>query len=105
MAADAEKPVGMLSDSAEKFSSLPFREGEQRCVRRADDEIQLAIAQSLESLRHREQKIYGSIKALGFEEAQFNRCNDGKIGVGNKIGNGDADHILSSVETNCLGLR
>jgi hypothetical protein len=42
---------------------------------------------------------------LGFEEAQFHCCNDGKIGVGNKIGNGDADHILSSLETNCLGLR
>ena len=63
---------------------------------RPDDEVERAVAQRLESFRNRKQQIDRGIKSCFFKKTQLDGRDDGEVGVRNQIGDGDAQHGVSS---------
>jgi hypothetical protein len=82
IAADHQKPIGVLAASGKQFGALPFGEGKQRRMRRTDDEIEIAVAQRFEGFRNGKQQIDRSIKALLLKKTHLHGSDNGEIRIG-----------------------
>ena len=99
-----QEPVGVLRQRAEELHALPFRKRRRRRMRRAADEVGLAVAQRLVALADRIDQLELGIEALLLEEAHLHRRDGGEVRVGDEIGNDDFHVLLLSVSpTSSLG--
>ena len=89
-----QEPVGVLRQRAEELDALPFRKRRRRRMRRAADEIGLAVAQRLVAFADRIDQLQLRIEALFLEEAHLHRGDGGEIRVGDEIGNDDFHETL-----------
>src|SRR5207244_116453 len=76
--------------------ALPVREGAQRGMRRASDEVEGAVAQRLHGLRHGKQELERRVESLGPEETELHRGDRGKIRIRDQIRNRDSHSIIST---------
>jgi len=92
-----QEPVHALALGAEQLAAFPFRKRRERRMGRAADEIDLAVAQRPIGLVDRKDQLERDIEPLLGKQAELDRGDRGKIGVGNQIGNGQLHHRSSSL--------
>ena len=83
-----QEPVHALRLRAEKLGTLPFRKRRQRRVRRAADEIHRAVAHRRVGLIDREDHLQLDVQPFLLEEAELDRGDRRKVGVGDHVGHG-----------------
>ena len=89
-----QEPVGVLRQRAEEFDAVPFRKGRRRRMRRAADEVGLAVPQRLVAFADRIDQLEFGIEAFFLEEAHLHRGDGGEIRIGDEIGNDDFHETL-----------
>src|SRR5262249_40680384 len=92
-------PVHALRLRAEQLDALPLREGRQRRMRRAADEIDRAVAHLRVALVDREDHLELDVEPFLLEEAELDRRDGGEVRVRDDVRDGEFHFTASPSST------